>query len=420
MKKLIIDSSLTVTYKVVSAALKFGLVLIMTNLFGANEYGAFTFSMSIFLFVNTLFRFGFDIHLHKRIAEKFNFNNKFSCQRFYIRIATISMLTLFLFSILVKLLLPYIVSDEFINSSKYLYLSSIIKYGFIYAGFWLLVYYYRGLNKAKFSVIILELVFPILNILLIYLLKFYSDSPSFILVNSFGISTSICFLILFYSDKMKFNLFSSINFKTFPEFSKHEINKSMPFLFISVSGMLMSWVDFYIISFFESDTEIGVYSVATRIALLLLFPASAISIFFSNHIVALLKQNKKTQIMFYLKKITLGLFVLSLIIFTVFNVFNTQILSLFGKEFIVATQVLFVLSFAHMINASTGMFETVILMSASKKYLFKLNLITVLINLILNIPLVYYYGIEGAAVGTLIAIIANRIFQYWIIKKIIL
>ena len=33
------------------------------------NYGAYTFALSVFLFLNTIFRFGFDIHLQKKTVS---------------------------------------------------------------------------------------------------------------------------------------------------------------------------------------------------------------------------------------------------------------------------------------------------------------------------------------------------------------
>ena len=61
MKELLLNSLTATIYKTSSAAVKFGLIILITNLFGAENYGAYTFALSVFLFLNTIFRFGFDI-----------------------------------------------------------------------------------------------------------------------------------------------------------------------------------------------------------------------------------------------------------------------------------------------------------------------------------------------------------------------
>ena len=187
-----------------------------------------------------------------------------------------------------------------------------------------------------------------------------------------------------------------------------------------MSSMLLAWVDFYVLSFFEGDSNLGIYSVSTKLAQFMLFPASAIAIFFSNRLVEFYENNDYKSINIYLKKITIILFVVSSLIFILINLFSSTILNLFGKEFIEGSMALLILTFAYLINASLGSFETVLLMSSYKRYLFNLNLITVLLNIVFNLPLVFLYGIEGAAFGTLLSITANRIMQYYFIRNKVL
>ena len=178
MKKLFLDSFTTIIFKTLSAGLKVVLIMLITNIYGAGNYGAYTFAISIFLFINTIFRFGFDIHLHKKIAEAFNFKDKLKCQLMYVKIISISLLSLLVVSLIIKLLMPVLSTEDFENSAKYDYLNNLLIYSFIYSGLWLSVYYFRGLNRGKLSVFILELLFPTLNIGFIYVLNLFFNSPA--------------------------------------------------------------------------------------------------------------------------------------------------------------------------------------------------------------------------------------------------
>jgi len=265
---------------------------------------------------------------------------------------------------------------------------------------------------------VLEIIFPVLNILLILLFGLSNDEASEVLVHSYGVSVIITLFIFLFIEKLDFGLLAKS--KIFNQSIFADIKNALPFLLISVSSMLMAWVDFYVISFFETDTQLGIYSVSTRLALFMLFPASAIAIFFSNKLVLFYKNNEVIEIKRYLKKITFVLFALSLILFLILNLFSFQILSLFGKDFIEGKSVLLILTFGYMISAGFGAFETVLLMSKYKKALFKINLLVVFSNLFVNIPFVYLYGIKGAAFGTLVSILVNRFLQFQIITKKIL
>lgn len=417
MRDLLINGFKTTLYKTISAGLKLVLVLLITNLFGADNYGAYTFAISVFLFLNTVFRFGFDIHLHKRIAEISDGFNKITSQKFFLRILLFTILILFFVSIVIKIGLPFFASLEFLNSKKYSYFNLLLIYSFVYAGFWLSVYYYRGLNKGILSVLILEILFPVLNILLILLLNYLEYKPEFVLINSFGYSVTICFISLLIIDNLKLSFIWKHRFILADKFICNEIKQSYPYLFISLSSMLLAWVDFYIISFFETDSQLGIYSVTTRVALFLLFPASAISIFFSNKYLKLLKNNKNEEIRKLFIQITKILFAISFSLFVFIAFFNKEILTLFGTEFVKGYKVLLILAFTHAVNASFGLIETILLMSDSKQILFKLNIITVGLNLIINIPLVYYYGLVGAAIGTFCVVMFNKVFQFYVINK---
>ena len=419
MFKLFKDSAISLSYKLISVFLKFLLIYIITNVYGAENYGAYVFAISIFLFLNTLFRFGFDIYIQKFTAELLNVNNKNKAQLKFLQIASISVFTILIVTLLIKF---YFIFTPDRQPLKSLYLNELIIYGSVYAFYWMTMYYFRGIGKGKTSVFIMEIVQPLTNIfILLIFINFFENLllPSEKIIHSFGLSIIICLTI--FTVLEKFNFLAFYNKSSF--FKKTillEINNSKAFLFISASGMLLAWVDTYIISFFVDNTEIGVYSLASKLSLFILFPVSAVSIFFSNLLVGFFAKNDINSISFYLKKISIVLFFSSLVIFLVINFFNVEILQVFGKDFNEGESVLLFLSFGYMVSAIFGCFETVILISKHKNYLFKLNIIMIILNILLNIPLVYFYGINGAAIGTLIVIIYSRLMQVNFVKRNIL
>lgn len=419
MFKLFKDSAISFSYKIISVFLKFLLIYIITNTYGAENYGAYVFAISIFLFLNTLFRFGFDIYIQKFTAELLNVNNKNKAQLKFLQTASISVFTILIITLLIKFYFIFI-SDKY--PLKSLYLSELIIYGSIYAFYWMTIYYFRGIGKGKTSVFIMEIVQPLVNIfILLIFINFFENLflPSEQIIHSFGLSIIICLTIFTVLEKFDFLAFYSKS-SFFKKTIILEINNSKAFLFISASAMLMAWVDTYIISFFVDNTEIGVYSLASKLSLFILFPVSAVNIFFSNMLVGFFTKNDINSIKFYLKKISLVLLFISLIIFLGINFFNVEILQVFGKDFEEGESVLLFLSFAYMVSAIFGSFETVILISKHKNYLFKLNITMIILNVLLNLPLVYFYGINGAAIGTLIVIIYTRLMQVYFVKKKIL
>jgi len=415
LKQFIHNSTVTTLLKFVSAGLKFLIIIYVTNQFGASEYGAYTFAMSVFLLINLIFRYGFDVFIQKEAAS-FELQRKYikSISQFF-QITYFSVISLLLVTFMVEMILYYFSNN--IDQLKYQYLSLLLLFSFSYSILWIFTYYYRGIGKGKLSVLNLEIIFPIVQVMSIYILLQFDLQIFQILIYSFVIAIFISLIIYFNGIKNRYNQLKKVSFIKLLKLETKYFRQSYPFLLVSMSSMLLAWTDIYVISYFETNENIGIYSVVTKIGLLILFPASAVSIFFSNKVVEFLQINDYKQLHKYFKIATVSLFIVSMFMFIFINFFSSIILSLFGDIFMSATTVLLLFSLAQLINGTSGVFESIFLMSDLKNILMKLNILMLVVNLMLNIPLVYMYGIKGAAIATLIVISINRLIQYLIIRK---
>ena len=133
MKELLLNSLTATIYKTSSAAVKFGLIMLITNLFGAENYGAYTFALSVFLFLNSLFRFGFDVHFQKKTVSIL-IDNVESCGKFLAQknlIRTILIVTSSL--LVVTIIFKFILKLGWQEGLKFEYLNYIIFYSVFYA-----------------------------------------------------------------------------------------------------------------------------------------------------------------------------------------------------------------------------------------------------------------------------------------------
>jgi len=418
LKQFILNSAVTTVLKFLSAALKFLMIIYITNKFGASEYGAFTFAMSIFLMVNLVFRYGFDIYMQKEVAlleEKKKYLTGISQ---FINVTYFSVVSLIIVTVLVEIVL-YNFSMN-IDTLKYNYLSVMFLFSFLYAIMWIFTYYYRGIGRGKTSVFNLEILFPIIQIISIYGLSELNLQVYLILIYSFSIAMLFSILVYIFNIKERIKNLIFYSKKTLPKLQIKHIKQSYPFLLVSMSTMILAWTDIFVISYFETNENIGIYSVVTKIGLLMLFPASAVIIYFSNKVVVFINKRNYTKLNKYFKIATFGLFTISLLMFIVINYYNEYLLFLFGDVFTSATTTLLIFTFAQLINGTTGVFESIFLMSDLKYLFMKLNTIMIIVNIFLNIPLIYFYGINGAATATLVVISINKVIQLYIINKKVL
>jgi O-antigen/teichoic acid export membrane protein len=92
-------------------------------------------------------------------------------------------------------------------------------------------------------------------------------------------------------------------------------------------------------------------------------------------------------------------------------IYNQEILTIFGQEYIVGGIVLIILTFGQFINASVGPTGTILIMSGKQNYEVFNSIAICIMNIILNIILIPRFGIEGAAVATASSIVIINIFK---------
>jgi len=396
--------------KGVSAVIKFLLIAFITNSMGASAYGAYSYALSFLLIVNVVARLGEDINSQK-ISAQLIYKGKYEDAIF--RIISVFYTVIFSNVLLSATFLSIIlifIKDEV----KILHFKILIPFGMFYSFVWIFSYFFRGIGKAFFSIFNLEILFPLLNLLFIYIYINAEYSEEFILSGSF-----ISSLLIIFGIYVSFMLIYSRNKSI--DFSKYRLSftnpaVSLPFMIVSVSTMLIVWIDTFILGVYVSNEDIGIYSLVTRLGALILFPASALTVFFANKVVELIEAGNKNILHNEFVESTKYLFFISLLLFGVINLFADQILGLFGKDFVGGKSVLFVFSIAQLIVGSSGIFEAVFLMTDNKKVFLRINALMIIINIFLGFPLINSFGILGAAYSTLIAVTVNRLIQYYYLR----
>lgn len=185
-----------------------------------------------------------------------------------------------------------------------------------------------------------------------------------------------------------------------------------------MSQMILNWSDIFIISFFLDNFHIGQYTLITKIGSFILFPASAVFIFFSNITVKAIQEKEISKLKIYVRNGTFILLCISFSMILFLNLYHYNILSFFGKDFLVDYKIILVYTIGQGVFCCFGMYESIFLMTQLKKYYILFNIGAVLLNFIIGIPLVHCFGILGAAYSSLISILLMKFAQIYILKKI--
>lgn len=197
-------------------------------------------------------------------------------------------------------------------------------------------------------------------------------------------------------------------------FFKDWLKFSLPLFFTGIFAYLISWSDNIVIGKLLDPGQLGVYSICYSLAIFLVFFQKS----FSNLFIPIISKNyaKKEfgNITLLFKHASAWTFGLTFPFFLILLLFSKQILSiLYGKEFIAGSGVLIILSLGALINISTGLNKEILLVYKKTKFIFFVNVLIAIFNVIANIIMIPFFGIMGAAIASAVSISSqNLIFLY--------
>jgi len=210
-------------------------------------------------------------------------------------------------------------------------------------------------------------------------------------------------------------LFSS-NLKK--ESKTKELTKTaFPIFLVSVTETLYKNIDIIMIGWLCSAKEVGIYAVASRIAILSGFLLNVASSTVAPKFATLYDENKKPELQKLVQYVTIVLFLISLVILAISICFGNFILSIWGLEFRSGYFVLVILSIGQFFNVATGTVGTLLTMTGFEKKLLAVNTLFLILNIILNILFISIWGIKGAACAYAISIFGMNFTRAFFVHR---
>lgn len=261
-------------------------------------------------------------------------------------------------------------------------------------------------HKPLYTVIsyyAIEMTTLLLGTMLVIYLNLHIIFVVLMILISILIATT--FNIFIYKKKIHLPL---VQKRTF--FLRDWLNFSLPLFFTGIFAYIISWSDNIVIGKFLDPSQLGIYSICYSLAIFLVFFQTS----FSNLFVPLISTNyakkKFKNITLLFKQSAAWTFGLTIPFFLVILLFSKQILLiLYGSEFVAGYIVLIIISIGAIINISTGLNKEILLLYKKTKFIFLVNICIAIINIIMNIILIPFLGIIGAAITSAVSISAQNI-----------
>ena len=253
------------------------------------------------------------------------------------------------------------------------------------------------------------LFFTLVSLVVVFSLKI---SPIYL----YFLSIFIVFIILVLT-VLKFLASKGVDLRTSGKYKSDILKHSFPMLLTSSIVFFMNYIDTFMISYYQDEYYVGIYSACVKLSYLVTFILTSVN----GYIAPRISKAYSAQHHDDVKKIytySVKLVVLaSTPIFLALFLYPKFFLGIFGDEFKEATLTLIIVNSAYLINALCGPVGYMLNMTGNQYSLLKIATIGFLLNILLNIVLIPAYHIDGAAIATLISMAFWNISSLIFLKK---
>lgn len=407
----------TVILKVFGMLLGYIFIGYISRNYGAESVGIYQISVQFLAFISTIALLGFNQSIVRYIADFLEKNNFYAIQdilRFFSSIALSSSLLLsaiiFLFAkdislILLKSTDYYIIFYSFTIILPFLTLNS------------LLIEFIRGLNKIKISETLRLFSIRFIGLVSFFIIIFYKDFNNYLPIYSFEVGVIITFLITMYLSIRYVSQYCT-DTKKIKVIDKKSIFKTSFIMYQSILfSLLSSQILVFLLAYLTNPREVGIYNISYQIASLTIFIFGAIITAVAPKY-AKLYWNDKIEFEKIVKFSSKIVFWITGTISLLTMLFSKELLSLFGNEFIIGSNILIILSISNLFNAMTG--PGGVLLDMVGKHNIRRNalMIATVIALIIAPSLIKQYAGIGLAIVLLVHnLIGNTITVIYLYKK---
>jgi O-antigen/teichoic acid export membrane protein len=166
--------------------------------------------------------------------------------------------------------------------------------------------------------------------------------------------------------------------------------------------------------------EVGLFRVAAQGAILVAFGITATNLVISPHVTRLYHSGDIVRLQKMITNVTRTVFALSLPIALIFMFWGDVLIGwIFGVEYAAAATALAIMSFGQLINVGAGPVAIILNMAGFEKESLKGIAVALVLNVLSALILIPIFGLNGAAVGTVISLaVWNLILMRATYKKV--
>jgi O-antigen/teichoic acid export membrane protein len=272
----------------------------------------------------------------------------------------------------------------------------------------------RGFNKMQYEMLSVETAQPLLRLILIGLMALIGLTVAkTLIIYILGLIVAIALLVYFLN--RLFPLVRSL--KSARRDTKGILNYSLPAYFSGLVDSFGGNLQTILLGSLNTVASAGIFAATSQISLVSrMFNMSLGKA--SNPIIASLHgEGELAEMNRFYQTTAKWMFTVNLLFFVVFITFPSEILNIFGRDFVEGTSALVILTIRNLAIAGVGVAGGVINMTGRSSVKLMNSVVYSVLSIILNFLLIPQWGVVGAATAALIPTLVVSALQVIIVFR---
>ncbi len=414
MQELLRGASIAMVFKIIAAGIAFGLNVVLAKMLGAEGTGIFFLSLTLVMIVSAMGRVGMENALVRFVAANFAEGEIRKVLGVYRKAIKYSLIVSVILSLALMHLSSWVSHVVFSKPELERPLDIMALAVVPIALLTLHANALQGLKKIAESITVLSIIVPFLTSLsaLFFVPAYGLDAATY----SYLVATIVTLIISLWWWR---RAVAAYNLKYAQFDSRELLSSSIPLLGGVLMNMVILWSPILFLGIWETNENIGIYSAASRTAMLTSFVLVAVNSIAAPKFAALYQQGDFINLERMAQNSNKFMIALAIPIIFVFMAAPERVLSLFGEQFTEGAIVLMIIAAGQFVNVATGSVGYLLMMSGNERLMRNNLFFNALICIILNMVLIPAYGIIGAATGAaLIMVVQNLVAMVMVWKKL--
>ena len=197
------------------------------------------------------------------------------------------------------------------------------------------------------------------------------------------------------------------------------LRSGVPLLIGALLQLVMQMSGTLMLGVWADNTEVSLFSVAYRTALLITFVLTAVNTTAQAKFAALFAKRELDALAIMANKATLLMTISAAPVLAVFLIVPNFVMRVFGGDFIAGASTLQILSVGQFVNVAAGSVGVLLVMSGHEREYRNVQIVAACVVLVLNAILIPMYAAVGAAIACAAALVVqNVLFGYFVWTKL--